>query len=51
MLGYQRAFSYATSISQLCSLDIITVFVQGNPSLQGASCGLGPFTPIATVAQ
>ena len=48
-LGFQQAFSYATSQSQLCSLDIITVFVQGSPGLQGASCGLGRFTPIAPV--
>jgi hypothetical protein len=48
MLGFERAFSYVTSQSQLCSVDIITVFVQGNPTLQGASCGLGKFTPIAT---
>jgi hypothetical protein len=47
MLGFERAFSYVTSQSQLCSVDIITVFIQGNPSLRGASCGLGKFTPIA----
>jgi hypothetical protein len=47
MLGFERAFSYATSQSQLCSVDIITVFIQGNPTLRGASCGLGKFTPIA----
>ena len=45
-LGYNQAFGYATSQSQLCSLDIITVIVQGSPGLQGASCGLGRFTPI-----
>ena len=45
-LGYNRAFGYATSQSQLCSVDIITVIIQGNPGLQGASCGLGRFTPI-----
>ncbi len=50
-LGYQQAFSYATSQSQLCSLDIITVFVQGNPGLQGASCGLGRFTPLPAATQ
>ena len=45
-LGFQQAFSYATSQTQLCSVDIITVIVQGGPNLQGASCGLGKFTPI-----
>ena len=46
-LGFERAFGYATSINQLCSVDIITVIVQGSPSMLGASCGLGKFTPIA----
>lgn len=46
-LGFERAFSYATSITQLCSVDIITVFMNGQPQLRGASCGLGMFTPIA----
>jgi hypothetical protein len=46
-LGFQQSFTYATSITQLCSVDIITVLIQGQPGLRGASCGLGPFTPIA----
>ncbi|WP_439533231.1 hypothetical protein [Polymorphobacter sp.] len=46
-LGFQQAFSYSTSITQLCSVDIITVLIQGQPGMRGASCGLGPFTPIA----
>ena len=45
-LGFERAFSYATSISQLCSVDIITVLQQGGGIHRGASCGLGKFTPI-----
>jgi len=45
-LGFERAFSYATSITQLCSVDIITVFMNGQPQMRGASCGLGMFTPI-----
>ncbi len=44
-LGFERAFSYATSISQLCSVDIITVIVQGGGPQRGASCGLGTFVP------
>jgi hypothetical protein len=48
MLGFERAFSYVTSQSRLCSVDLITVFVQGNPNLTGATCGLGKFTPIAS---
>ena len=44
-LGFERRFSYRTSLSQLCSLDIITVLdSNGRP---GASCGLGSFAPIA----
>jgi hypothetical protein len=46
-LGFERSFTYATSITQLCSVDIITVLMQGQPMMRGASCGLGPFTPIA----
>ncbi|GGE21345.1 hypothetical protein GCM10011529_29960 [Polymorphobacter glacialis] len=50
-LGFERAFSYSTSISQLCSVDIITVLQQGGGIRRGASCGLGPFTPIAPQAR
>jgi hypothetical protein len=46
-LGFEQAFSYQTSISQLCSVDIITVIVQGSGPRRGASCGLGKFTPVA----
>lgn len=42
-LGFERAFSYSTSIPQLCHVDMIRVIVQSNPSMQGASCGLGKF--------
>ena len=45
-LGFERAFTYATSLSQLCSTDIITVIIQGGGPARGASCGLGAFTPI-----
>ena len=46
-LTLERAFSYSTSISQLCRMDIITVLQRIGPGLApGASCGLGPFTPI-----
>ena len=44
-LGFEERFAYRTSISQLCSTDIITVLsVTGPP--QGASCGLGRFQPV-----
>lgn len=40
-------FSYETSLSQLCSTDIIHVVENyGGGIHRGASCGLGPFVPI-----
>ncbi|WP_174275061.1 hypothetical protein [Sphingomonas bacterium] len=45
-LGAERAFSYQTSLSQLCSTDIITVFRNGAGLHRGASCGLGQFQPV-----
>ncbi|WP_034157130.1 hypothetical protein [Sphingomonas sp. ERG5] len=44
-LGFQESFSYKTSLSQLCSSDIITV-LQSPPSIPGPSCGLGQFQPV-----
>ena len=44
-LGFEQRFSYATSLSQLCSVDIITV-LRMSPLSQGPSCGLGPFQPV-----
>ena len=46
-LGFERAFSYSTSLSQLCSVDIITVFSNGGgPRGPLGSCGLGQFQPV-----
>ncbi len=50
-LGFERAFTYSTSISQLCSVDIITVLQQAGGIRRGASCGLGKFTPIEKPAK
>ena len=50
-LGFERAFSYRTSQSQLCNVDIITVLVQSGGVRMGASCGLGKFTPVELVAK
>jgi hypothetical protein len=44
-LGFEQRFSYATSLSQICQQDIITV-LQGPGVTLGASCGLAPFQPI-----
>ncbi|MEC3911094.1 hypothetical protein U5A82_11620 [Sphingobium sp. CR2-8] len=51
-LGFEKRFLYKTSLSQLCSVDIITVLWNGGPGLQpGASCGLGKFQPIEKAAK
>ncbi len=44
-LGFEERFSYATSLSQLCSSDIITVLNAASPQT-GASCGLAEFQPV-----
>jgi len=44
-LGFQRAFSYETSLSQLCNTDIITVLDTSSRMTMG-SCGLGEFVPV-----
>lgn len=49
-LGFEERFLYKTSLSQLCSVDIITVLhSNGGRLTQGASCGLGKFQPIELV--
>ena len=50
-LGFERAFSYATSLSQVCNVDIITVIANtGGPGpINRGSCGLGQFTPVEFV--
>ncbi|MEG3087439.1 hypothetical protein [Sphingomonas sp. PB4P5] len=44
-LGFEESFAYQTSLSQLCSTDIITV-LQSPGARRGASCGLGQFQPV-----
>ena len=40
-------FSFATSLTQLCSQDIIYVLNRAGGDLQrGAACGLAPFVPV-----
>ena len=48
-LGFEERFGYRTTISQLCSTDIITVLSVAAP-VAGASCGLGRFQPV-TIAK
>lgn len=45
-LNFDRAFAYAPTTNQLCSVDTITVIQQGGGPMRGATCGLGPFTPM-----
>ena len=46
-LGFEEAFSYKTSLSRLCNVDIITVLNRVGGGIQrGASCGLGMFQPV-----
>lgn len=44
-LGFEERFSYTTSLSVLCSTDIITVLYT-TPLSAGPSCGLGEFQPV-----
>ncbi len=50
-LGFEKAFTYSTSLSRLCSVDIITVVQQGGGPRLGASCGLGSFVPYTPPAK
>lgn len=46
-LKFEDRFSYRTSISQLCSVDIIRVLHdEGGRLYEGAGCGLGKFQQI-----
>lgn len=40
------AFTYETSLSQLCSTDMIHVLEQAGGPHRGAACGLGKFVPV-----
>ena len=45
-------FSYKTSLSKLCNVDIITVLESSGASIMnGGSCGLGDFTPTTDPAK
>lgn len=47
-LAREKRFSYRTSISRLCDVDMITVLYSMGPGLQrGPSCGLGKFRAIS----
>ena len=49
-LGFEEAFTYTTSINQLCNTEIIYVAEQvGGEIRRGAGCGLGKFVPVEYV--
>lgn len=51
-LGFEEAFSYRTSINQLCKQDIIRVVQSvGGTIEEGAGCGLGAFVPVEYVEE
>jgi hypothetical protein len=51
-VGFDRAFTYSTSLTQLCNVDIITVLQNvGGGLMPGASCGLGEFIPVKLIKQ
>jgi hypothetical protein len=50
-LASERRFLYKTSISQLCSVDIITVLYSAADLSRGASCGLGKFQPMSKITK
>ncbi len=48
-LAFEDRFTYTTSLSVLCSTDIITVLYASPELSRGASCGLGEFQPVKLV--
>jgi hypothetical protein len=49
-LGSEQAFTYETSLTQLCNTDIIYVLRRiGGDYQRGAGCGLGSFVPVEIV--
>lgn len=51
-LGFEEAFSYNTSLSQLCSSDIIYVLESlGGELRRGVGCGLGKFVPVEYIEE
>lgn len=45
-LKVNHAFTYETSLSQLCSTDLIYVLESTDRLRRGAACGLGAFVPV-----
>ena len=50
-LKFEDRFSYRTSLSQLCNVDIVRVLHDYGGRLQeGAGCGLGKFQPVEKIS-
>jgi hypothetical protein len=50
-LKFEDRFSYRTSLSQLCNVDIVRVLHDyGGRLTEGAGCGLGKFQPVEKVS-
>jgi hypothetical protein len=45
-LGFEERFAHKTSLSQICSVDTITV-LESPGYREGATCGLGQFQPVS----
>ncbi|MEO1046059.1 MAG: hypothetical protein AAFX04_11520 [Pseudomonadota bacterium] len=51
-LEYEKAFTYSTSLTQLCRADIITVIANFGPGIQPrGSCGLNDFQQIEPIEE
>ena len=48
-LAFEESFTYRTSIGRLCSVDYITV--NSGSGINGPSCALGEFQPVAIASQ
>ena len=51
-LAFEERFSYRTSLSRLCNVDIIRVLHSTGGQLEeGAGCGLGKFQPVEKIPE
>jgi hypothetical protein len=48
-LGFEERFAHKTALSQICSVDTITV-LESPGVREGATCGLGQFQPVTLAA-
>ncbi|MGN6376206.1 MAG: hypothetical protein ACTHMG_11720 [Sphingomonas sp.] len=48
-LGFEKRYEHRSTISQICSVDTITVLVNEGGLRPGATCQLGTFQPVTLV--